>query len=329
MDMALQRRTILGAGFGMVGSTLLLAGAAGAQTAAAPDDPAQPVRVPDSGTHLLLLGTMAGPVLDPSRMMASQAVIVDGAVYLVDCGYGTILRMIEAGLRPADVKAIFVTHHHSDHNADYANLVQLAWIQGIEDRIVSIGPPPFQAIHDAALAFHHEDIRIRIEGTGRKPIEGYFEVREVTEPGLVYEDDKIRVTAAIATHPPFSTALGFRFEAPDRSIVFSGDTVPSERITALAEGADVLVHEAMYVPGIDAMLAKRPYVPPKLRDFLMDGHTTAEDAGRIAAQAGVGMLVLTHLLPGDQPEVTDEIWAAEAAKQFDGRIVVGHDLLLL
>jgi ribonuclease BN (tRNA processing enzyme) len=97
----------------------------------------------------------------------------------------------------------------------------------------------------------------------------------------------------------------------------------------LAEGADVLVHEAMYVPGIDAMLAKRPYVPPKLRQFLVDGHTSAEDAGRIAAGAGVGTLVLSHLLPGDQPEVTDEIWAAEAAKHFDGTIVVGRDLMLL
>ena len=325
--MAPQRRTILTAALGLAGGAMLAGGAARAQPA--PAGAAEPVRVPATGTHLLLLGTMAGPVLDPRRMMASQAVIVDGAVYLVDCGYGTILRMVEAGLRPADVKAIFVTHHHSDHNADYANLVHLAWIQGIEDRIVSVGPPPFRAIHDAALAFHHEDIRIRIEGTGRKPVEGYLDVREVTEPGQVYEDDKVRVTAGIATHPPFSTALGFRFETPDRTIVFSGDTAASDDIATLAEGADVLVHEAMYVPGIDAMLAKRPYVPPKLRDFLVDGHTTAEDAGRIAAQAGVGTLVLTHLLPGDQPEVTDEIWAAEAARQFDGRIVVGHDLLLL
>ena len=68
---------------------------------------------------------------------------------------------------------------------------------------------------------------------------------------------------------------------------------------------------------------------PKLRQFLTDGHTSAEDAGRIAAEAGVGTLVLSHLLPGDQPEVTDEIWTAEASKHFGGRIVVGHDLMLI
>ena len=91
----------------------------------------------------------------------------------------------------------------------------------------------------------------------------------------------------------------------------------------------MLVHEAMFPAGIDAMLAKRPYVPPKLRQFLMEGHTSAEDAGRIAAKAQVGTLVLSHLLPGDQPEVTDEIWRAEAARHFDGPIVVGRDLMLV
>jgi ribonuclease BN (tRNA processing enzyme) len=323
--MKLDRRRLLGSALGLAGWAL-------AAPAARADTPPWPTRAPDipgSGTHLLLLGTMAGPVLDPRRMMASQAVIVDGAVYLVDCGYGAVLRMAEAGLRPADVRAIFITHHHSDHNADYPSLIQLAWIQGIQGKIVSLGPPPLARIHDAAVAFNREDIDIRIAGTGREPIEGSFEVREVTGPGLVYEDDKVRVLAGIADHPPFPTALGFRFETADRSIVFSGDTAASDRIRALAPAADVLVHEAMYEPGIDAMLAKRPYVPPRLRQFLTEGHTSAEDAGRIAAEAGVGTLVLSHLLPGDQPEVTEAIWTAEASKHFGGRIVVGRDLMLI
>lgn len=318
------RRSLLAAALGLTAAVRApLASAQAAPAAGAP------LAIPETGTHLLLLGTMAGPVLDPRRMMSAQAVIVDGAVYLVDCGYGCVYRMAEAGLRPADVRAIFVTHHHSDHNADYPSLIQLAWIQGIKGRIVSVGPPPFRRIHDAALAFNREDIDIRMAGTGREAIEGSFEVREIVEPGPAYEDGMIRAVAGIAEHPPFETALGFRIETADRTIVFSGDTATSESIAALAKGADVLVHEAMYEPGIDAMLAKRPYVPPKLREFLVGGHTSAEDAGRIAAEAGVGTLVLSHLLPGDQPEVTEEIWTAEAARHFGGRIVVGRDLMLI
>jgi ribonuclease BN (tRNA processing enzyme) len=281
------------------------------------------------GTKLVLLGTMAGPVLAPNRAMASQAVFVDGRGYLVDCGYGTVERMTQLGIRPPQIEAVFVTHHHSDHNADYTNLVHLAWIQGIPNEIRVYGPPPMGAINAAAIAMHKEDVDIRIKATGRKPMEAHIRVEELTRPGVVHQDDRMKVTAALVDHAPFQYAFGFRFDARDRSIVFSGDTKPTPNLVALARGADVLVHEAMYVPGIDRMLAKRPYVPPRLKQFLMEGHTSAEDCGRIAAEAGVKTLVLSHLLPGDDTELADEVWRAEAAKYFRGEIVVGRDLMVI
>lgn len=281
------------------------------------------------GTKLVLLGTMAGPVLAPNRMMASQAIFVDGRGYLVDCGYGTLERMTQLGIRPPQVESVFITHHHSDHNADYANLVHLAWIQGIPGEIRVYGPPPMNAINAAAIAVHKEDVDIRIRATGRKPMEAHIKVQEITGPGVILQDDRVKVTAALVDHPPLGHAFGFRFDARDRSIVVSGDTRPSPNLVALARGADVLVHEAMYVPGIDRMLAKRPYVPPRLKQFLMEGHTTAEDCGRIAAEAGVKTLVLSHLLPGDDTELADEVWRAEAAKHFRGEIVVARDLMVL
>lgn len=281
------------------------------------------------GTKLVLLGTMAVPVLAPSRMMASQAIFVDGHGYLVDCGYGTIERMTQLGIRPPQIEAVFITHHHSDHNADYANLIHLAWIQGIPADMKVYGPPPMQAINAAAIAVHKEDVDIRIKATGRKPMEALIKVQELTRAGPVHQDDRVKVTAALVDHPPFAHAFAFRFDSRDRSIVVSGDTRPSPSLVQLAKGADVLVHEAMYVPGIDRMLAKRPYVPPRLKAFLMEGHTTAEDCGRIAAEAGVKTLVLSHLLPGDDAELADEVWRAEAARHFRGEIVVGRDLLVI
>jgi ribonuclease BN (tRNA processing enzyme) len=281
------------------------------------------------GTKLVLLGTMAGPVLAPNRMMASQAIFVDGRGYLVDCGYGTIERMTQLGIRPPQIEAVFITHHHSDHNADYANLIHLAWIQGIPADVKVYGPPPMGAINAAAIAIHKEDVDIRVKATGRKPMEALIKVQELTRGGVVHQDERVKVTAALVDHPPFAHAFGFRFDSRDRSIVISGDTKPSPNLVQLAKGADVLVHEAMYVPGIDRMLAKRPYVPPRLKDFLMEGHTTAEDCGRIAAEAGVKTLVLSHLLPGDDTALADEIWQTEAAKHFRGEIVVGRDLMVL
>src|SRR5262245_31218466 len=135
-----------------------------------------------------MLGTVAGPVLHPERAMASQAVVVDGRIYLFDCGYGAVARMAAAKLRFADIHAVFITHHHSDHNADYPNLIHLAWIQGLHRRMEIFGPPPMRRIHEAALAFQEEDIAIRVRATGRTPPSDGFAVTELIEPGQVYVD---------------------------------------------------------------------------------------------------------------------------------------------
>jgi ribonuclease BN (tRNA processing enzyme) len=236
--------------------------------------------------------------------------------------------MTEMGMRLPEISNVFITHHHSDHNADYPSLVNLSWILGIQGQMKVMGPPPMLRIHDAAIAMQREDIDIRIKATGRQPIEKSFAVSEISTPGVVFSDDRVKVTVARVDHEPFEVALAYRFDTADTSVVFSGDTSPVQATVALARGADTLVHEAMLVSGIDAMLAKRPYVPPNLKKFLLAGHTTAEDAGRIAAQAGVRRLVLTHLLPGDEP-IADEVWREHAARHFKGEIVVGKDKLVL
>jgi ribonuclease BN (tRNA processing enzyme) len=322
-----------GTSTGLYRRTLLKAAAGGALTAAGMAQ-AQPFATSAAakpwatGTRLVLLGTMAGPVLHPSRMMSSQAVFVNGRGFLVDCGYGTIARMTEMGMRLGELSQVFVTHHHSDHTADYPALLNLAWILGIKGQLGIYGPPPMLKMHQAALAVFEEDTDIRIAATRREPVAKSFDVHEVRSPGLVYQDSSVKVTAALADHAPFEVALAYRFDTAERSIVISGDTARSDAVAQLARGADVLVHEAMYEPGIEQMLAKRPYVPPTLREFLRKGHTSAEDAGRIAAQAGVKTLVLSHLLPGDEP-VADSVWTAEAAKHFKGEIIVGRDKMVL
>lgn len=280
------------------------------------------------GTRLVLLGTMAGPVLHPARAMNSQAVFVNGRGHLVDCGYGTIGRMSEMGMRLSELRQVYVTHHHSDHTADYPALLNLAWMMGIQGQLGIHGPPPMRKVHEAALAVFEEDAQIRIAATKREAVAKSFEVQEVRAPGVVYQDSDVKVTAALADHAPFEVALAYRFDTAQSSIVISGDTAPSDNVVALARDADVLVHEAMYVPGIDRMLAKRPYVPPALRSFLLKGHTTAEDAGRIAARAGVKTLVLSHLLPGDEP-IDDSVWIDEARRHFRGEVIVGRDRMVL
>jgi len=129
-------------------------------------------------------------------------------------------------------------------------------------------------------------------------------------------------------HPPVVPAFGYRFDAEDRSIVISGDTRPSDNLIELAQGADILVHDALYAPAIDRLVAGVPNAPD-LKRSILSHHTTAEDAGRVAHAAGVKTLVLSHLIPPEDPEVTDQMWIDAASANFRGRVVVGKDLLEL
>jgi ribonuclease BN (tRNA processing enzyme) len=127
-------------------------------------------------------------------------------------------------------------------------------------------------------------------------------------------------------HPPVTPAFAFRFDCPDRSIVISGDTTPSDALIALARDADVLVHEVMHLPSIEKLIATEPNAKT-LREHLLASHTTTEQVGVVATRAGVKTLVLSHFVPGGFPFVPDETWAADVRKHFSGRIIVGKDLL--
>jgi ribonuclease BN (tRNA processing enzyme) len=149
----------------------------------------------------------------------------------------------------------------------------------------------------------------------------------------VTQDDNVKVSAAIVEHPPVKPALGYRFDFKDRSIAFSGDTVASEAVAKIAKGADVLVHEAMYVPAIETYIrgeiAKgRPIKFEDLMAHMKADHTPVEDVGRIAQEAGVKTLVLSHLIPAFD-NISDDTWRAPAAKYFKGEIIVGKDLMVL
>jgi ribonuclease BN (tRNA processing enzyme) len=150
---------------------------------------------------------------------------------------------------------------------------------------------------------------------------------EVRAGGLVMEDRNVRVTAALVHHPPMVPAFAYRFDAADRSVVISGDTTPVESLVTLARDADVLVHEALYdAAAVDRLIANVPNAPD-LRRSILSHHTTAEQAGRVAAAARVGTLVLSHLIPAEDPAITEEMWAAAARTHFGGRVVVAKDLM--
>ncbi|HSS28267.1 MAG TPA: MBL fold metallo-hydrolase [Usitatibacter sp.] len=276
-------------------------------------------------SRLILLGTAGGPTPKPNRSAPANVIVVNGASYVIDCGNGVARQMVLAKLKLSSMRSVFLTHQHSDHNADYGNLLLLAWATDLTKRVDTYGPPPLAEMTKQFLALNDYDIRTRIADEGRPPLKDLIVPHEITAGGPVMQDENVKVTAGLVEHPPVTPAFAYRFDCPDRSIVFSGDTRPSKNLVELAKGADVLVHEVMHMPSLEQLIASETNAKT-LREHLLASHTTCEEVGRVATEAGVKTLVLSHFVPGGYPFLKDEVWADAVRPHFSGNLVVGHDL---
>jgi ribonuclease BN (tRNA processing enzyme) len=316
--------------------------------------------VPTKGTHLVLLGTAAGPVPWGTRLGISSAVVVDGAVYLIDFGHGAFDQFFKCGLDAAALRSVFVTHLHSDHIADLYNLLWLRfggnypldapvhlYGPGSAGALpLSLGTPvinpdnptpglaDFMAKATEATAY---DVNIRMRDEGWPDFRNAYDVHEITVPDVgagplgalapamqpftVMADDKVRVTAILVDHPPVFPSFAYRFETPHGSITFSGDTTVCDNVVTLAKGSEVLVHEAIDLQIVQKFQAQ---LSPAQLQHLSDSHTDVTKVGAIAQRAGVKKLVLSHLAPGTT-EWPDSIWHLKAQKGFTGQVVVGRD----
>ncbi|HPM56328.1 MAG TPA: MBL fold metallo-hydrolase [Thermomonas sp.] len=286
-------------------------------------------RVVASGpeSRLVVLGTAGGPTPKPNRFPAAYALVVDEDVYLVDAGNGVAQQLARAGIGINRVRHVFISHHHSDHDADAGAVALLAWATNPTSPVTIWGPPPMRAQMAAYREYARFDIDTRTADEGRPDFDAMTRVVEFNQEGLLLDDGTIKVRCARNLHPPIRESYALRFDTPGRSYVFSGDTTYSPAVVALAKGADVLVHEVMYLPALDALIASEPNAST-LREHLLASHSTPEQVGRVATEAGVGTLVLSHFVPGG-PMVADETWLAAVRPHFGGRIVVAHDLMTL
>jgi len=280
-----------------------------------------------TATRLILLGTKGGPrVGAEGRRNASTLLVINDTPYLVDCGYGTSQQLVAAGVPLNKLRYIFITHHHSDHNLEYGTVFYNAWVTGLSARVDSYGPVGLEKMTRDFLSYAKLDIDTRITDEGRPDPRKLITAHDLGKPGVVLANQDVKVSACLVRHPQIKQAYAYRFDAKDRSVVISGDTTYAPELAEFAKGADVLVHEIIYLPGIDEIVRRLPNAT-RLREHLLASHTVPEDVGRVAAQAGVKTLVLSHFVPGDDPSITDEQWAAGVRKHFKGKIIVGRDLM--
>ena len=284
-------------------------------------------QAPNLGPNrLVLLGTKGGPSLPLgfSQTPSANLIVYGNVPYLIDTGAGVSLKLIAAKFPMPALRYVFITHHHSDHNAEFGLLLNNAWAMGLRTPVDAYGPAGMRRLADGFWDAYRFDIETRMADEGRPDLRKLVAIHEYTE-GPVMAAGNAKVTALRNVHPPITESFALKFEFPGKTIVFSGDTAYFPPLAEFAKGADILVHEAMYGPAIDELVRRIPNAAT-LKDHLEASHTQVADVGRIATQAGVKKLVLSHLVPVPFTGMSDQVWTDAVRPTWAGDLVIAHDL---
>ena len=279
-------------------------------------------------TRVVMLGT-GTPRPDPNRSGPATVIIANDTPYLIDFGPGVIRRATAAyekgvaalGYGAVNIKTAFLTHMHSDHTLGYPDLIFTPWIMGRQEPLRVYGPKGIKAMTEHVLKAWQMDIDVRTNGIAQHSRIGCgVNAREI-EPGVVFQDSNVRVTAFRARHEDVVDSFSFRFDTPDRVIVISGDTTPTQELIEYSRSCDILVHEAYSMNSYQC-------VSPRWQDYRRRAHTSSLELADIANLVKPGLLVLYHRSnPGGAPETTDaEVLIEEIRQAYTGKVVTAHDL---
>lgn len=280
---------------------------------------------------LTLLGT-GTPIPDPARRGPSQVIEADGTLLLIDAGSGVVQRLVEAAYGPLSddrmqppIARIALTHLHSDHVLGLADLLWSGWVMRWWDAPPPIaGPPGTRALVEGLLSAFADDIRVRTLGERLRRDWLVPAVEEIDE-GWSEDGNGWRLRGFRVNHEPVDQAFGYRIDGDGGAIVVSGDTRPSENLVRQAQGADLLVHEVYWRTGA-LRLRERAHGEDKLarRLTIERYHTSSEEVGRVAAEADVRRMVLSHILfRGGAPADLER----DVAATYRGSVITGADLM--
>lgn len=294
----------------------------------------------------ITLGTVGGPPLHAQQAAIANALAVGDEVYLFDVGNGVLRQLDAAGLKVRNLRGVFITHHHVDHNADLGLVILQNWTFESRRPLPVLGPPGTTALVAGLVKANAatELAAFAVTGAPNPPLASAVDGRDlpalIERPTDVYVDANIRVSAVSVEHfqmPPVGrldampTAVAYRVEAGGRSFVYTGDTGPTTRLRLLADGADVLLSEVVDLQAIQAYLERLlPGSPTGVIDGLVANmarnHLEPEFIGRLASDANVKEVVLTHFVPSlaDMPDPM--VLSRRVAEKYSGRVTLAHDL---
>ena len=276
---------------------------------------------------LTLLGTKGGPALRTpgvSFLPTSNLLCLGRRKIIIDCGIGITQALVRAGHSASAITDIFITHLHSDHVLELGGLIHTAWTSGLQHQLVVRGPVGTARVWSHFLEMMEVDIAVRVLDEGRPHLYDLVSVYEYDQ-GIVEENSDFTVSALRTIHPPMQNCFALNFICDGQKVCFSGDTAYMPSLAGFAENARILVHEAMLQSGVDYVTAKTRNTDERLYRHLIASHSFAHEAGRIAHDARVELLVLSHLIPAERSIAKDDDWIAEVRQHFSGNVIVGAD----
>jgi ribonuclease Z len=295
--------------------------------------------LPD-GLHVALCGS-GSPLPDMRRASACMAVIAGKNFYVVDTGPGSERKLELMRLNPGKVRGVLLTHFHSDHIGDLGELMLKRWSGGSRKTPLDVfGPTGVETVvkgfdqayslDDEYRIMHHGPETVPPGGAGGVARTFYFS--EGKEETVIIDDDGLKVTAFPVDHSPVKPAVGYRFDYKGRSVVISGDTIPVPSLLKQAQGVDLLVHEALQPAMVSILKEVGQKVgrtnTAKILGDILSYHTSPEDAARIAQEAKVRYLLLTHILPPLPVSDLKAAFLGNAKKIYEEPITIGEDGML-
>lgn len=274
---------------------------------------------------ITLLGTKGGPAIRPgSSMPTSILVEMAGKTLLVDAGLGCAAALTRAGITLTDLDAVLITHLHSDHYLELGPLLHTAWTAGLKRPLPIHAPTGLETYWQGFLASMAFDIETRIADEGRPDLATLAPIHVLDDTTHMHFGD-LSVSTLRNHHPPIRDSFALKLSGAGKTVVLSGDTAPIPEMVEFARDADLLVHEAMLIPGVQKIVDRMGYTDDRLLKHILRSHTPAQEAAKLAQQAGVKALALNHLIPADDPQVTKADWLKATKPHYSGAIHVGHD----
>jgi ribonuclease Z len=298
----------------------------------------------DDALRVAICGSSA-PLPSRARAKACVAVIAGGGFYLVDVGPESVENLVQWGIPLGKIKGVLLTHFHSDHIGDLGELNLQTWAQGRPQPLDVYGGPGVEEVvegfnrayrHDQGYRTAHHTERLFPPSTW--PLVARPLARDSADPCLgspmtVLEDGNLRITAIEVNHAPVTPAYAYRFDHKGRSVFVSGDLKYEPAVATAAEGADVIVMEAIARPMVTALsngaaAAGRDRQAAILHD-IQDYHIDPEHAADLANAAGAKLLLLYHLLPAPDNFIARRLFARDLNQARTGQWQLADDGTLI